>query len=532
MARLARMPQKIPFTRYVGPVGRRILQVKYDVPARCRPFLGDKSALTKYPSTGPIRENQPPTPAQLAEITGMVADFEAQIARAKVRADAASNPELVAADIIEQNDWPKPIYWDEAAQRQPVSRRRRLRLAQAGADQDIAYVAPALADRVRELIATHYEAERAQIADADMVIAWITDMLNSVSGDEYTALRDRFLAAATARPASADPVLPDQVIKLWIDKRVKRPPAKRSIDNKRSKIERLFKWLEENRGYPKGCRDFARVTKPDAVAYERDSLAPEGISRDHLIEVGALFNLAKKKDLITINPFADIDVPAKSDVTRFLFDRKQQIAVLNAARDPAFVARICTRIQMARGIGAVAVVRWIHWLAAFTSGIMSELIKVRVNMIVFDDEHHLWTIRLPGSKTKFRDRIVVLHDSLLREGFLSYVETVRARYGDDAPLFPGWNESQAGVVANKLVRELGIDDPLLSHYSWRHVVCTTLDRAPAISPNLADYVTGHAPPNVKAKHYIHPDLLDVKRAIDSLVDPTVPADLVDVQRVA
>ena len=361
---------------------------------------------------------------------------------------------------------------------------------------------------------------------------------------DATTGRGKWAWVADPKAEDAKVVLPETVINLWITKRNNdnRPPEQPAIDNKKSKVERMFAWLCEHRGYPKDCRDFARITKADLVAYDRDYLLPEGISRDHLIDLRSLFKLAKEKDLITVNPAAEVKPPNPTRNTRLPFSPKQQRDILEAARDPAFIERFATKGQMARGIGALAVVRWMHWGAAFTGAINSELVKVTVDKIVFDDEHGVWRVFIPGSKTLYRPRWLVMHPALIREGFLEYVEIVRQTYGADAPLFPGWNVDQVNAIANKLIRDekygLGITDPLLSHYSWRHVVTTRLDKVPhLVSGDLARYVCGHAPVDVHSRNYQHPDLADVKRAIDVLVDATMATTLArdlddDVKRAA
>jgi len=339
----------------------------------------------------------------------------------------------------------------------------------------------------------------------------------------YTVDNPKAAGALTGKP-----VLPADVITIWKTERnaENRPPSDDAITNKVRKMERLFAWLENNRpGFPMGCRDMRRVGADDMAAY-RVALLADGVARDHLIDIKSLFNTARKAILVRPDPTEDIDIPAKATNTRLPFPVPDQRRILEAARDPAFVAKIVSPAALSRGLGAALTVRWIHWAAAFTGAIMSELIKVKIDSIKYDDEFGVWTIFIPGSKTLFRPRGLIIHASLIREGFLSYVETVRQRYGDDAPLFPDWNADQAGAAANKLIRELGIKNPLLVHYSWRHVVCTRLDKVPEkISLNLANYVTGHAPVGIKGKHYIHPELDDVKQAINVLIDPTQPVEL-------
>jgi hypothetical protein len=419
--------------------------------------------------------------------------------------------------------------------------------------QQVASLTPEQAGAVLASIDTHHERESSRLDTLNALVADIRSMLRSAAPDQLGAARDNILGAMAATELKGKPMLPGDVIAIWKTERnaEKRPPSDDAIKNKERKMERMFAWIETNRpGFPMGCRDMRRIGADDMAAY-RVALLADGLARDHLIDLKALFNTAKKAGMRP-NPTEDIDVPNKATNTRLPFSVPDQRRILEAARDPEFIAKIVSPAAMARGVGAVSVVKWMHWVAAFSGTITSELVKIKINTIVFAPsaqpaEEHLsddrstearrgapllpaepvamvWSLMIPGSKTMYRPRRLVIHDSLIAEGFLSYVETVRREYGDDAPLFPGWNEDQAGAAANKLIRELQIANPLLTHYSWRHVVCTRLDNVPQeVSPNLANYVTGHAPPSIKGKHYIHPELCDVKRAIDVLVDPTQAA---------
>ena len=111
---------------------------------------------------------------------------------------------------------------------------------------------------------------------------------------------------------------------------------------------------------------------------------------------------------------------------------------------------------------------------------------------------------------------------------MDFVKTMR-QSRNDGPLFPGVHTTVVSNKANALIRRRGIVDPAKSHYSWRHTVCSALENVVVDSPkgpvkvgrDLARYIVGHAPIDVHAKHYLHPEIAEVRAAINGLPDPTV-----------
>lgn len=151
-------------------------------------------------------------------------------------------------------------------------------------------------------------------------------------------------------PRKTGPVDFEEVVRLWIDERTNEgnPPKDKAIKNKRAKMAALF----EHARTP----DMGEIADGHFRAYRRKLLA-DGTARDHLIDLKAIFAVAKRGGLITTDPAADLDVPPKANNKRPPFTDDEARRILIAARE------------------AEPVVRWSHWLAAFTTAINSEIME-------------------------------------------------------------------------------------------------------------------------------------------------------------
>jgi integrase len=111
------------------------------------------------------------------------------------------------------------------------------------------------------------------------------------------------------------------------------------------------------------------------------------------------------------------------------------------------------------------------------------------------------------------------------------LEAMRRKHGDAAPLFDNLTEYEGKRrkdATNRLgkwlrtIKGLNLADDQ-SFYSFRHTVVSELERYPdKVSQRMADFITGHAGGgnrNVKTKHYYHPAVEDVRRAIELLPNP-------------
>ncbi len=119
-------------------------------------------------------------------------------------------------------------------------------------------------------------------------------------------------------------------------------------------------------------------------------------------------------------------------------------------------------------------------------------------------------------------RLVPLHEHLISQGFLEFVE-----HHGEGPLFykpdrsapdndpikrkkPRYSQARQRLA--DWVRELGVDDPNISPiHAWRHTFKKIADRA-GITERMSDYITGHAH-KTEGASYGAPTLDDMAEAL-------------------
>jgi hypothetical protein len=161
---------------------------------------------------------------------------------------------------------------------------------------------------------------------------------------------------------------------------------------------------------------------------------------------------------------------------------------------------------------------------AFEGMIPSEIVQVRADDIKQVNGHWVLDMENRMLKTPYRQRVMPLRSLLIeREGLL---DLVASRKGQR--LFAETAE-QAERKLSKHIRGLGITGSDLVFYSWRHGALRQLESLTTTS--RADYLAGHSPKTVRAKHYLtrkldDPDFVEnelpeLVRVIEGLRDPTV-----------
>jgi hypothetical protein len=284
----------------------------------------------------------------------------------------------------------------------------------------------------------------------------------------------------------------EAVMELWLAERIqaRNPPKPKAIQNKRARMVELFEFV--------GKTDMGKITAPDLKRY-RNKVLKEGTAFHKLIDVRSMFKVAKRGGLITENPAADLAAGVRGENPTPPFSDDEARRVLVAARTAENPA-----------------VRWGHWLAAFTTGMNSELLQAQASEFYqIESGRWVWDSRGRTLKTECRPRIVALHTAIIREGFLDYLATRKGK-----PLFDGsYNVNDQAL--RDLIHGLGIDK---GFYAWRkrtgHLI------AKAAGESLGCYIEGHAAKGIAGKFYRFHELPeafgDIVKAIDSLIDPTVP----------
>jgi hypothetical protein len=311
----------------------------------------------------------------------------------------------------------------------------------------------------------------------------------------------------------------EAVLKVWMDERKhsKRGlPKRRAIQNKRSKLARLFAWKAGHTNLDRRISsaaidaylragDLGAITEDDLAGY-RLYLLDNGGAFDHLADIKALFGVAKRGKFITADPSAEISLPDKQTNPRDSFEAEEAARILRAARD------------------AKPYLRWFNWLAAYSGAIPSELLGASTDQVYQKFGAWVLHIRPPKGgtlKSEYRPRIIPLHRALIREGFLDYWRSL-----PPGPLFPDAPASARNGL-NRFIHDLGIER---TFYSWRHLTTDQSDSVVMdlpqgkipVGPDLARYILGHAMPDVHGAHYLHPEskrgFLELVAAINGLED--------------
>ena len=154
--------------------------------------------------------------------------------------------------------------------------------------------------------------------------------------------------------------------------------------------------------------------------------------------------------------------------------------------------------------------RWVPWLCAYTGARVGEITQLRkADVIKRGGIDALKITPDAGTVKNAQARVVPLHQHLVAQGFLRFIETHR-----DGPLFykprPATTtaaeddplkrkKAPAAQVRQRLaewVRELGVTDTEVSpNHGWRHLF-KQIGRRAGISDPVLDAICGHAPASV------------------------------------
>jgi integrase len=225
---------------------------------------------------------------------------------------------------------------------------------------------------------------------------------------------------------------------------------------------------------------------------------------------------AVKQRYIARNPFADcsVAVPKKTrhrDTKAFSADEIRLIlssaCAIKDTRMPTMAAR-----------------RWVPWICAYTGARAGEITQMRRQDVVERDGISALRITPEAGSVKTKEpRTVPIHEHLIEQGFLGYVQTKGS-----GPLFynPAATDATDTDITNPKrsppvalrgrlaawIRSIGITDKEVSPtHGWRHTFKQIAARH-NISDRVSDAITGHAPPT-EGRAYGAPTLEDMASAL-------------------
>ena len=216
------------------------------------------------------------------------------------------------------------------------------------------------------------------------------------------------------------------------------------------------------------------------------------MEREWLGSVKAVFAFAVRYEVLDANPAAGVMVQAarRQKGSRMRgFSNEEATAILRAA----------LRYDGSSGNPKLAAaIRWVPWILAYTGARVQEITQLHAKHVHRMDGY--WSMKitwLDGTQKTLSEREVPLHEDLIRQGFIRFVE----RHGPEEPLFhnprpPGVERKTLPGEANAArigtwVRKLGIDaEDVDPNHGWRHRFKTE-GRAAKMDFRNLDAIQGH-----------------------------------------
>ena len=338
------------------------------------------------------------------------------------------------------------------------------------------------------------------------------DLLEQRANNDYTpdTRPERFPKFNLTKPTASSEATPWELFEGWV-KASKRAPA--TVTRWRVVFLEMQKHFEG--------RTANSLTEDEVMDWLQKLITPERsavtVSDVWRIAARTVFAWAVQQKKISSNPFAHvrITVPKRVLTRETKAFRQEEIqAILSAALDvgdkpPSAFTAAC---------------RWVPWLCAYTGARAGEITQLRGK----DLERHgsVYAIRITpeaGTVKTSAARVVPLHQDLVKQGFVKFVET-----SGNGPLFYSSSSarretddltkpvrSRAVKTRERLaawVRKLGVTDPNVSpNHGWRHTFKQIADRQ-GIGERMSDYITGHKQLTV-GRGYGAPTLHDMAEAL-------------------
>ncbi|MCW6510335.1 DUF6538 domain-containing protein [Lichenifustis flavocetrariae] len=241
-------------------------------------------------------------------------------------------------------------------------------------------------------------------------------------------------------------------------------------------------------------RDWRALTDDDIFAWavnrrDADGIAPATINRNDLVAASSIFAWPMSMSggkLSTSNPTAGIKLPLPKRVStrEKMFRRAEITAILRLARavkpDPRHPRASASR-------------RWCPWLCAYSGARIQETLWLKKQHI--RREGDVWIMDLQQTKDGHA-RLVPLHEALIEEGFLQFVEAAPSGFlfvGDREQKESATRSAQelrAAELASWVRSKVELDKELSPNHAWRHSWITYAEAA-GVPKRFSNRITGH-----------------------------------------
>jgi integrase len=246
-------------------------------------------------------------------------------------------------------------------------------------------------------------------------------------------------------------------------------------------------------------RHTGSITREEAQDWANALINPERGPRTvrdvWVVAARTVFSWAVDSKLLANNRFTDVRVSVPRGATTRetkAFRTDEFRTILNAASAVTEVTNASTAAR-----------RWVPWLCAYIGARVGKITQLRGSDVVHQDGVDAIRITPEAGTVKTRKTTLIpLHEHLLKQGFLDFVETrgkgplfyerPSAQRPDDPtnPRKSRYVKGREHLAA--WVRSLGVNDRALQpNHAWRHTFKQIADRA-GISERMSDSITGHA----------------------------------------
>ncbi len=247
-----------------------------------------------------------------------------------------------------------------------------------------------------------------------------------------------------------------------------------------------------------GHDDAARLTDDDIMTWRNkklETLSTKTVSDVYMASVRAVMKWAVSEKRLSHNPAGDVRVKKKKPirVREKGFRDDEALAILKFCRvyQPKDAANPSNR----EAPKTTAAKRWASILCAFTGARIVELMQLRKEDVRKEGDAYVLRITPDAGSVKtgqYRD--VPLHQQIISEGFLTFVEASKA-----GPLFHNNTPEEALTGARSIAGRVSdwlrdseiIPEGVQPNHAWRHRF-KTVGREVGISDRVIDAIQGHA----------------------------------------
>lgn len=220
-----------------------------------------------------------------------------------------------------------------------------------------------------------------------------------------------------------------------------------------------------------GIEDMTLATTAHVEAWRDAALAkgnvsPRSFANNDLTAIKTMFNRAVQAKMLLASPAKEVTVEqARKQLgrdMRDLYDDEAKLILQKTLDKPPL--RLSKHLAAAR--------RWVPWICAYTGARVTEVTQARACDIRKVDQ--LWCIYITpeaGTTKSRRGRFVPLHEHLLEQGFIDFVQTHRRDQRLFASQVDGEKTRAAQVTSGKLadwVRTIVTDPDVAPNHGWRH----------------------------------------------------------------